>query len=464
MSDAVVTTVSIGLKIVGGVLVLQGAFLAGGAAYGVSKILDGHVRWLRSNPEVRIDQARRRTMRDVRRRLSGVESRQRRYERMTQTLQSRLGSYERKTARRLQQQRDDLSARLNAQQNEFSDLLDAADRKFSVMMSEERKRRRRDVADLQSRLDALAAQEEKKREAAREIIADLRAIAREIERLPLQRFAPGRMDDIRRHIADAEIGMSASMAEAALSTAQDAYWRLADLRDEVLEAEQVFFRLRQEAIQRGRDLLATAQSARRRAMEIDPDTGEEMELDVDFWTGGGLARHEAELENQISELIDGEEILTIDDVRRWHEQLDATSGTTDELVQTAKAAVLASQIRFNLAQIALDVFETQGFRLYDSTYEGDDPRNAYVMKVRNIAGSEIVSVIAPFEGNFGENRLTLHAYDDAYSDETALDQRAGEIVAALNAEGVHASPPQPAGAADPRFRNIEVVRGRGTMV
>ncbi|NQU79070.1 hypothetical protein HQ545_04850 [Candidatus Woesearchaeota archaeon] len=87
-------------------------------------------------------------------------------------------------------------------------------------------------------------------------------------------------------------------------------------------------------------------------------------------------------------------------------------------------------------------------------------RNAYIAKVKNIPGSEVVTVISPVEGEFGKNSVSTHSYDETFVDEGTLQQRADEIVGALNEAGLQAEAPECMGGAKPEYRDIAAVRQR----
>ncbi|MEZ4524904.1 MAG: hypothetical protein R2941_03175 [Desulfobacterales bacterium] len=69
-----------------------------------------------------------------------------------------------------------------------------------------------------------------------------------------------------------------------------------------------------------------------------------------------------------------------------------------EIVEHARQNILASQLRSNIAELAAGAFQREGFAVEDAAYEGNDERNAYVVKMKNRAGSEVVTVISPVQG------------------------------------------------------------------
>jgi len=94
----------------------------------------------------------------------------------------------------------------------------------------------------------------------------------------------------------------------------------------------------------------------------------------------------------------------------------------------------------------------------DSAYEGDDERNAFVVKVKNIAGSEVVTVIAPVKGEYGKNEVSIHSYDSTYVDDAVYRQRSQELVSVFNGNGLVAAEPECKGTPDQSWRDVDRVR------
>ena len=347
----------------------------------------------------RLNAIRREAQQEMQNRLRPLEDRQRRQEGMAKSLKSDLSRVEKDTQKRLNQQRKEFTNSLDAQRGEYRKMIADQNRKFTGMVETERKNRQQAVQNLQGQIDAIVADADRKGDTARSFVADLSKIVEEVNALPHDRFAPGQLDALRRHVADARQSADAGMPEAALSTAQRTYWDVADLRVHVLAKEQEFLLLHEAALEEARSLLAEARSNRQYKLELGKGQDrDEIDLEVDHWTHGELTQLENDIASLEKQLIKGESTLTSDQVKDILCQLDALRPRMTEVVEHARDNILASQLRVNIADAAVEAFKSQGFTVADETYEGEDERNAYYVKLQNIAGSEVVTVISPVEG------------------------------------------------------------------
>ncbi len=439
----------------------------------------------RDLPE-RLEAVRQQAEREMRNRMAPIEARQRQHENMVKGLKSELGGLEKETQQRLQHQhnefvgqlkkqqkethqrlereRTEVMGRLTKQRNEYLNLFEVQDRKFTSEIEEERRHRKRALDDLQGQINSITDDAVRKENISRSFILDLTKIMHETDKLPHERFAPGRLNAIQRYVDDAERNLNSGHADAALSTAQSAYWDVADLRVEVFQKEQEFMLIYQAALQEARSLLEEARSNRKYQLEVG-EGGERnaFELEVDHWTNGELSALEQELKSIEDQLIQGEPILTTEHVKETLSRIEALKPRTPEIVEHAKQNILASQLRFNIGELAAEALRGQGFAVEDAVYAGEDERNAYIVKVKNVAGSEVVTIISPVENAFGKNTISINSYDETYIDDVTLQQRAREVVGLLQKEGLQVGTPECAGGAKPEYRDIAAIRRQQTI-
>ncbi|MCL0087100.1 hypothetical protein M1N65_03440 [Thermodesulfovibrionales bacterium] len=191
--------------------------------------------------------------------------------------------------------------------------------------------------------------------------------------LPHSRFAPGRLEAIGRQVNDAQRNYEQNMPEASLSTAQQAFWELSDLRDEVLRKQREFILVYQEALQEARLLLEEARANRKYQLELGEGAGREiLALEADYWTHGELTAFETEIRVLERELLNGEKTLTSEQVKESLARIEAMKPMLSEIVERAQQNILASQLRVNMAGVIVKVLAEQGFVLQDAVYEGDD--------------------------------------------------------------------------------------------
>ncbi len=422
---------------------------------------ESRLRQVQQDLPDRIDAVRRQAQQEMQNRLRPIEDRQRRQEKMVGSLKSDLVSLEKDTQKRLKQQRKEFMGCLKDQRGEYLQIFKEQDIKFTRMVDSERNARQHAVDNLQNQINAIVADADRKQDAAASFVSDLSKIMTEMETLPHERFAPGEIDTLRRHVEDAQRSVNAGMPEAALSTAQSAFWELADLRALVQAREAEFMLLYQAALEETRALLEEARSHRKYQLDIGIEgKSDTIEMEVDHWSHGALSEQEAKIKAVEARLLSEADSLTIEETRELLSELEAEKPVMTDIVEQAKQNILASQLRVNIADMAVEAFQAQGFTVADETYEGEDQRNAYVVKMINVAGSEVVTVISPVPGEMGRNEVSVHSYDQTYVDDATLRQRAEELVSVLREEGLETGTPSCSGKADPEYQDMEQVRQR----
>ncbi len=427
----------------------------------------------------RIEEMQRQQEREFRQRLQPIEERQQRFESSIKNLSSNVGQLEREMIQRdrsmqqhLQQQHHEFTSRLQQQRNEtqrqfehqrmeYRQLVHEQDLRMTRLIEEERQQRVQAVNNLQQQINQITADAVRKEKIATAFVADLTKVLKETGKLPHERFASGQLELVQRHIRDASSSLDAGIPEAALSTAQDAYWQLADLRSLVLQKESEFIMLHQAALEEVRTILEEARA--HRECEINPESpadGEKIKLEVDYWSKGKLTALEKELQAIEHRLVSEEKSLNADDVRNILISLEEAEPKIIEIINGARDSIIDSHLRFNTAEMVVNALTAQGFDVVEGVYEGNDQRNAYVAKVRNIADTEIVTVISPVPDSAGKCRVSIHSYDETFVGEETLRERAREVAHLLEKEGLQVAPPACMGNADQSYRDFAAVAAR----
>jgi len=413
----------------------------------------------------RVEEIQRQAEQEYQQRLKPLEERQRQFESSLNNLSSNIGRVERDmlqrdsaTQERIRQQHREFNTQLRQQRHEYRGMIQEQDRRMTRMIAAERQQRESAINNLQKQISQIVANANRKQDIASTFVVDLSKILNQVNQLPHQRFAPGQLDAVRRHVQDAKSSLNANIPEAALSTAQNAYWQLVDLRSLVLQKETEYILMYQTAREEVRTILEEAHANRN--CKIVPKNGSEddkLDLEVDYWTKGKLAQLEKELRSIEQRLVSEEKRLSVDEVKKILLSLETIRGRMGQIVGEARDNIMASQLRFNLAEMVVKAMGSQGYGLEAGVYEGNDPRNAYVAKVKNRSGSEVVTVISPMPDNCGKNRISIHSYDETYVGEETLRQRAKDVVSLLAQDGLQVAPPTCKGGADRSYQDINAV-------
>ncbi len=369
----------------------------------------------------------------------------------------------------LNQQRNEYMDIMNSQRQEYTQLIGNQERKFDNLIAAERQERERVQQFLQEQMIALQEnmQQDKQQQEklAQDLLADVELVWTSIDQnYQHQRFAPSRLDDLRRGLDMARRNIQSGVSQAAIALTQETYLELFDLRNELARKEQEWLLLYNQAQAHLGTLLAQVQQAKQECqVQFGEDTPPER-LDVDHWSHGKLSEYEQELRNLETQLQQGESTLTIEQVQAIGEQIASLEPQLGEILEQAKQGMIASQLRADIAYQIITELERMGYRLenpeQDTAYEGDDPRRAYVAKMKNIAGDEVVTVISP-EQNFGSNSISINTFSQTFVDEKAAMENVKAIVAALKEEGIEQngeieSRQEP----NQRYQNLNDVRRR----
>ena len=431
----------------------------------------------------RIEEVRLQAEREYQQQLRPLEKRQQQFESSLNNLSSNIGQVEREmvqrdglTQKRLQQQGNDFTKQLRQQRNdnqcqlqhqrqEYRRLIDEQGQHITNLVEEECRHRVKAVNNLQQQIKQITADASRKQEIATSFVADLTKILNETSKLPHERFAPGQLDLVQRHIRDAGSNVNAGIPEAALSTAQEAYWKLADLRSLVLQKEAEFMMLHQAALEEVRTILEEARLHRH--CKVNPEgaeVGDSLEFEVDYWTCGELKAFEKDFQEIERKLVSQEKSLSTENLKEIIISMEDAEAKLIQIIKKARDGVIASQLRLNTAEMVVNALAPQGFDVDAGLYEGNDQRNAYVAKVRNRAGTEIVTVISPVPDNNGRCRVSIHSYDVTYVSAETLRDRAREVASLLEKEGLKVASPKCMGDADQSYRDLSVVAARQTEV
>ncbi|MGC9527146.1 MAG: hypothetical protein ACP5D7_16565 [Limnospira sp.] len=391
---------------------------------------DSRLRSLQQDLPERLNAVRQQAQQEFQQRLAPLEGRTQRQEQEIAQMRTGIQNLERETNRRFQDQR-----------REYLGLFERQDRKFTALIDGERKAREAGQTILQKQIDEvvqnLASERQQKEELARDLLADIETVWQQVDRdYQHQRFAPGKWADLRRDLDMVAGNIEAGISEAAIATSQQTYLKLSDLRLELEQKEQEWLLYYQAALTDLRSLITEVQSHRECEVEVgEGSDAESFKCEVNYWTNGRLGEYENRLTQLETELVEGEATLTTEQVKNIGEQIEHLRPILGEIIEQAKLSILGSQMRAEIGDRVVEALENMGYTLVDDTYEGEDERNAFVVKVKNVAGDEVVTVVSP-ESEFGANSVSINAFSPTLIDETATRQNAEAIFNLLNEAGV----------------------------
>ena len=427
---------------------------------------ESKLRVVQSDLPKRLADIRTSTMAEVSRQTARIDRRLDQIQATTNSLRSDLAQLERDSQRRLREG-------LQAARNEYTSLVheERADRlrheahmrqEYTSLVAQERAERERQISELQSRVTQIEDREEGLQRRAAAWLQDLRVLQQSVDELPHERFSRGSMARINGQIEQAEMNLRDGASQAALSQAQAAYFQLIELRSEVLFKEQEFEMAYAQAVEAVRSLLEEVAQNRQGVIPTERPGESDIEVDIDFWSRGSLSRMQDRLREIERTLEKDRSTLTLGQVRQWEEEAASLRPQLVEAVEAARMAIINSQACFNVAEIIADVMEEQGYSVEQGTYEGEDQREAYAIKMRNRGGDEFVSIITPSAEQELAYSTQMNFYDRS-QDEAMRQSFAQAVYEGLNNRGLEASPPRetlPIHQENEQVRNLEQFRQR----
>ena len=260
-------------------------------------------------------------------------------------------------------------------------------------------------------------------------------------------FLPGQVDPFDQQLALARDNLEMGMSEAVLATAQRLYMELSQMRVKLenLESEwQTLYCAVWEAACNVQALANENQTVE--AVDLDGNPLP-FDLDVDFWSNGGLTQVYFNIEEIFSRLEDSANRPYLAELRGiLSERVPAMQQSLEESVLEARIGAINSQMRINIADLVVQALQEQGFRLEEGSYHGVDMRQSYAAHLRNYEGSEVEVQVAPYGHGLGENELHLKSLDEKFRTEHELLQRWREINRSLARRGLSVRQPEIVGA------------------
>ena len=434
----------------------------------------------RDLPE-RLEAIREQSRQEIQSRIAPLEQRAKRHEVESQKLKTNLASLEQETHQRLQRQRlefkealDESESRQQSNMQAESQRLENAMREgFSQqhnMIIEIAAEQREEYLALNEHLDQKFTQLAREERLARERLEDqLQKEKQDIETLANnwaedvekvwqqidedyqhERFAPGQLNDLRSRLDLARSTVKVA-PQAAIANLQTAYFGLADLRLNLEQREQEWLLYYNAASEDLKSLLEEVRANRECEVEIgEGDEAERLRLEVNYWTSNRLQEYEDDLRKIDERLQEGRNSLTTEQIQEISQEIESHRPQLEEIVEQAREEILSSQLRVDIADKVAEVLGGMGYDLFQSGqdvdsqegYESGDQRRSYILKLRNLSGGEVVTVISPQRkagstvADFGKNTVSINSFGEVLHDEQAQQAYAKAVTDALAEEGL----------------------------
>lgn len=278
----------------------------------------------------------------------------------------------------------------------------------------------------------------RKQTIAEEILTNAQLLLRAIEEnYDTERYLPGRLSQEALHLEVAQKNLINGLYEASLAIAQQTHIRLSAFR---LELENIILQhnLALQSIMSKELLLEDEIESLKFVPAIDLE-GKELEvfIDVEYWSWGEwreISRKCKQIKSRIDRIGNS---LSFQEINSMAEELDEIESRIPMIIAQARQNVLASQIRYNLAEWIVQALSEQGFVVQHSNYDLFDQRMAYEANLIGYDGSEVWIKIEPEPHDPFGQAINVISNDADLRTEHELRQRALAIRTALQVYGLN---------------------------
>ncbi|TVL99005.1 MAG: hypothetical protein CV087_19675 [Candidatus Brocadia sp. WS118] len=329
-----------------------------------------------------------------------------------------LEDLEMRTDDKVENLRDWARERLEEQRTEYRRISQEQQLQINIL--------KRDIEQINQR-------EENREQRAKDYLADLEVLIRSAEEnLPHERYAQGRLDKIKRQLAAAQRQLNEDVPAATIATVQNAHFDLMDLEEEILRKETEYEMTYRTVADAVGGLLSAVRQNRNIHLE-DSDNAQE----ADYWTEGRYLNLEERIAETKKHIEQNRHLLTVEELNRYLDDLEALTSEQEKLVEEAVERIISSQLRAEMGDTVVETLGRQGYRIKNNEcgYSENDQRGSYMVKLSNVAGTEIVTVISPDEETY-QNVISINTYGDEVYDEAATRKRSEDIRNALTQGGL----------------------------
>jgi len=225
-----------------------------------------------------------------------------------------------------------------------------------------------------------------------------------------QQFAPTEFADIQERLSLINADMKQQVFQTAIASARDSYLQARKLREK-LELLEIQWDSAEELAQESCSaalLLINEHELIDYLLEND----ESFQLEVDFWSKGQWQILQQQVIDYQQQLNTQQDKLSQTELEHIQTQCVQAQDELLALVEQAKAALLSSIHRRDIQENIAEKLTELGYRFIDSTYEQEDFREAFHLKMENGNQDQIVTIVTPSEQAF-TNELSINFFDNS---------------------------------------------------
>ena len=290
-----------------------------------------------------------------------------------------------------------------------------------------------------SLIESIEAKEANKRNQALAWFEEAKDALIAIDSYRHDKFCPNEYAKLQQKLKLSRINIENEVFESSISGSQALWQDACELKAKLEQFENEWNIYFEQAIESTTKLIATCDAQTTLELAFDVENGsEKLAVNIDYWCDGELSKLK-ELALSQQNILTNSDQMEIKDFKNLIQESSQLIAEAEGLTQRAKEAIILSQLRSDMASDIVDSLDASGFELVESCFKADDERDAIHLKMINITGDEIVTIITPM--NNRENKLDIHFFD-TNSNESFKQTRLQSMIQRLTENGVQCAVPQ----------------------
>ncbi|MCP4749660.1 MAG: hypothetical protein GY866_02090 [Proteobacteria bacterium] len=256
------------------------------------------------------------------------------------------------------------------------------------------------------------------------------------------KFLPGRLASLKKELVIVQRNLENEDNEAAISAAQQTYLKTQEMRIDLERLESEWQTHLTLAKRSAAEVLAICDAQEIATFVFEAEEGsEEIDGEIDFWTEGELSKLRQRVID-IQKRLQLPDELSLDEFKQIVMESESLNEQCLNLTEIAKKALVASQLRNNIAQLIEDTLADTNWETIDSTYQDNDFRKPLHVKMKNFSGDEIVTIITPEEKSDNiMNRINISFFDRSSNDESYRLERLNSLMETFSENGLDCTKP-----------------------
>lgn len=373
-----------------------------------------------------------------------IEERQKEYEAMIANLNQEMAVIE------AEQASDLLSAQadyyhslvdqlrdLQEENIETQNALNETTRYFEEVIQDEQNKAQNRYKALFQQIASITQDQNEKENHARDWIETCEQISNFIsDTYDHNKFSPKELQKILQRLTIAIQNLNRGYVDSGLQFAQEAFLQLSELRislEERTSEWQASYQVRKDELQRLFEDVSNTQT-----IPAIGTAGEDLNIgiDLDYWSNGRYSILKSNLSTLSSMYESCKQQITFEDLDTLSIQtIPKLRKDFSDLVFEARQNAINSQIKINVAYLAMKALEKHGFSLKEANYKNGDMRDSFSAQLCDEDGSNIILQVTPNKVS-NSNNLIVDTIDETIHTEDEYMRRWEEINRSLEAAGV----------------------------